>query len=193
METHELQDCRICKAKPRVTSDSNRMEACCEYYCEIGCPHHAGERVFAVSLDSAIDAQHEAEEKWNKRMMEGIDPATGKRDWKETCRLCRDGVIEDAWFCEYYGEPDGCNAPSGEHGPVTEKVLTVNDPEDALRVLRAELERRTVYLWQTKDGSELPVREMTDEHLERTIAMLARVEEERDIILENAIDAGGWP
>lgn len=117
----ELIPCRVCKTKPLVTSDSRRMVVCCEYeyYCEIGCPNHAQERVFAASLDSAIDAQREAEVLWNRRMMEGIDPATGKRDWAETCRLCGEGELEPL-FCPFYGEPNGCNSPHGEHPSITQ-------------------------------------------------------------------------
>ena len=39
-------------------------------------------------------------------------------NWKEICAKCADGEIEPT-FCEYYGEPDGCNSPTrGEHTPV---------------------------------------------------------------------------
>ena len=109
-----LNTCRVCATPPVVESDNRRMVAGFEYYCKIRCPNHVRECVSAVSLDSEIDAQHDAEELWNKHTMEGIDPATGKRDWKETCRLCEEGEIEPE-FCSYYGEPNGCNAPRGEH------------------------------------------------------------------------------
>lgn len=36
-------------------------------------------------------------------------------NWKEICAKCADGEIEPQ-FCEYYGEPNGCNSPIyGEH------------------------------------------------------------------------------
>ena len=38
--------------------------------------------------------------------------------WKEICAKCADGEIEPE-FCEYYGEPNGCNSPTyQEHPPV---------------------------------------------------------------------------
>ena len=33
------------------------------------------------------------------------------RKWKETCAKCADGEIEPT-YCEYYGEPNGCNSPT---------------------------------------------------------------------------------
>ncbi len=40
------------------------------------------------------------------------------KDWKETCAKCADGEIEPA-YCEYYGEPNGCNSPTYHaHPPV---------------------------------------------------------------------------
>jgi len=40
------------------------------------------------------------------------------KDWKETCIKCADGEIEPT-YCEYYGEPNGCNSPTyQEHPPV---------------------------------------------------------------------------
>ncbi len=72
------------------------------------------------------------------------------------------------------------------------KVLTAGDPNEALSVLRAELARRTVYRWKMRNGEEIPIRDMTDEHLERTIDMLERMQERRDAILENALDERGW-
>lgn len=38
-------------------------------------------------------------------------------DWKKTCEKCKDGEVEPM-YCEYYGEPNGCNSPTyGEHPP----------------------------------------------------------------------------
>lgn len=73
-----------------------------------------------------------------------------------------------------------------------EALLTVNQPDEALCVLRAEKDRRTVYRWKMRNGEEIPIRDMTDEHLERTIDMLERMQERRDAILENALDERGW-
>jgi hypothetical protein len=55
-----------------------------------------------------------------------------------------------------------------------EALLTINQPDEALRVLRAELARRTDYRWKMRNGEEIHIRDMTDEHLKRTIAMLER-------------------
>lgn len=39
-------------------------------------------------------------------------------EWKEICSKCSEGEIEPK-FCEYYGEPNGCNSPiCGEHPTV---------------------------------------------------------------------------
>ena len=36
-------------------------------------------------------------------------------NWKETCARCMEGDVEPR-YCEYYGEPNGCNSPIyGEH------------------------------------------------------------------------------
>ena len=36
-------------------------------------------------------------------------------NWKETCARCKEGDVEPR-YCEYYGEPNGCNSPIyGEH------------------------------------------------------------------------------
>ena len=38
-------------------------------------------------------------------------------NWKEVCKKCCEGEsVENLPYCEYYGEPDGCNSPVyGEH------------------------------------------------------------------------------
>ena len=36
-------------------------------------------------------------------------------NWTEICAKCKEGDIEPR-YCEYYGEPNGCNSPTyGEH------------------------------------------------------------------------------
>lgn len=51
-------------------------------------------------------------------------------------------------------------------------ILSVRSPHLALKRLRMEQALRSV--WKTADGSLIPIREMSDERLERTIAMLER-------------------
>lgn len=59
------------------------------------------------------------------------------RNWKEICAECTDGEIEPT-FCEYYGEPDGCNSPTrGEHPPVNNAAAM----REALRTLRSNIYR----------------------------------------------------
>lgn len=61
------------------------------------------------------------------------------------------------------------------------KVLSVSDPETALEKLKAELERRTKYLWTTKSGKKVHLNDMSQEHLENTIRMLERIVDDRDM------------
>ena len=68
--------------------------------------------------------------------------------------------------------------------PKREEVISVDNPEFALLVLGVERLNRARYLWKCKDRT-YPVDEMTDEHLENAIALLHRVIEKRDTILEN--------
>ena len=63
-------------------------------------------------------------------------------DWQNICAKCKDGEIEPK-YCEYYGEPNGCNSPIyGEH-PTTEKTSAVGNAA----VLREALE----YLLKQRD------------------------------------------
>ena len=40
-----------------------------------------------------------------------------ENNWTEICAKCMEGDIEPR-YCEYYGEPNGCNSPTcGEHPP----------------------------------------------------------------------------
>lgn len=56
---------------------------------------------------------------------EAITPKSNP-DWKNICAKCNDGDIEPH-YCEYYGEPNGCNSPIyGEH-PTAKKSLVVGD------------------------------------------------------------------
>ena len=65
------------------------------------------------------------------------------------------------------------------------KVLTVDCPNEALKFLYRELERRTDYYWTTSSGEEIKLQDMTLMHLKNTIKYLEKYTEERRIVLEN--------
>ncbi len=53
--------------------------------------------------------------------------------------------------------------------------------------LRKELwlRKRKKLVWETKDGQLIPLEQMTDKHLENAIDYFDRMEEMREIVLEN--------
>lgn len=67
------------------------------------------------------------------------------------------------------------------------KVVRLSDCgiRKALVTLHLEDERRTKYTWTCRDGQEIAVENMSDEHLANTIAMLERKMHERGIVEEN--------
>lgn len=69
------------------------------------------------------------------------------------------------------------------------KVLTVDRPNEALKFLYRELERRTDYYWTTSSGKEMKLQDMTLKHLKNTINYIEKREEEARIVLENCVDA----
>lgn len=68
--------------------------------------------------------------------------------------------------------------------------LSIKDPEQALEKLLLEKEKRSTYYWKMKDGSEILVDFMSDQHLENTIKMLQKRVSER-ALYEDA--AEGFP
>ena len=53
-------------------------------------------------------------------------------NWKVVCAKCADGEIEPD-FCEYFGEPNGCNSPIyGEHPKKKGEAAHGIEPEEAL-------------------------------------------------------------
>ena len=64
------------------------------------------------------------------------------------------------------------------------KIL--NDNAEALYVLKQEQMRRIQYVWKTKDGVEIPIQNMSDQHLENTIKMLERNKELQEQAAEYA-------
>lgn len=69
--------------------------------------------------------------------------------------------------------------------------LSICDIGKALHALRLEDERRTKYTWMCRDGREIDVKSMSDEHLANTIAMLERKMHEREIVKENLDEVFG--
>lgn len=67
------------------------------------------------------------------------------------------------------------------HHQKTIEVLSVKDPEKALEKLLLEKEKRTIYYWHMKDGSDILVDFMSNEHLDNTIKMLERIVDDRDM------------
>lgn len=74
------------------------------------------------------------------------DRAKADPDWKDICAKCNDGDIEPH-YCEYYGEPNGCNSPIyGEH-PTAENSSVVGDcakMREALKTVKRYLDGYTV-------------------------------------------------
>ena len=66
-----------------------------------------------------------------------------------------------------------------------QKVVTFTvDDMEALGILRAEMNRRTVYRWTMKDGSTIDVRDMTMTHLENALALVRRKLAMEDMVSE---------
>ena len=55
----------------------------------------------------------------------------------------------------------------------------------SLAILEAELERRKTYVWKTKSGDTIKVKDMSNEHLENAIRQLRRHWKTVDYIREN--------
>lgn len=60
-----------------------------------------------------------------------------------------------------------------------EKSLSIYDTREALIVLSAErLLRKFNFKWEMKNGTLIDIKKMSDKHLDNTIKMLKRIEED---------------
>ena len=61
--------------------------------------------------------------------------------------------------------------------------------EEALHVLRQELANRLNYVWKSKNGSLVNVKDMTTSHLVHAINMLEEYLKQKEIVNENYVDS----
>ena len=61
--------------------------------------------------------------------------------------------------------------------------------EEALHVLRQELTNRLNYMWKSKNGSLVRVKDMTTSHLVHAINMLEEYLKQKEIVNENYVDS----
>lgn len=69
------------------------------------------------------------------------------------------------------------------------KDIILQPDEQALHVLRSELERRANYQWRCKNGSVVDVKDMTTSHLVHAINMLEEYLAQKEVVMENYVDA----
>jgi len=97
------------------------------------------------------------------------------RDWNGICAKCADGEIEPT-FCEYYGEPNGCNSPTyHEHPPVGNAAA-----------MREALESCMDYLWRVDHPMNEYMRGLFETAYNKTMAALAAPARNCDLFLSLA-------
>lgn len=68
---------------------------------------------------------------------------------------------------------------------VKEKNLSVYNTTEALAVLTAErILRAANYKWEMRDGTLIDIKKMSDSHLDNTIKLLRRIDEDYQLIAE---------
>lgn len=68
---------------------------------------------------------------------------------------------------------------------VKEKNLSAYNTTEALAVLTAErILRAANYKWEMRDGTLIDIKKMSDSHLDNTIKLLRRIDEDYQLIAE---------
>lgn len=63
--------------------------------------------------------------------------------------------------------------------------LSMIDPKNAKKVLLNELIQRTRFVWVTKEGKRIDVKDLSSDHIKAILKMLDRHQDTQEIIQEN--------
>lgn len=110
------------------------------------------------------------------------------------CEHCKNVFNRYTVFPDEVKKNDGSRTSAGRRGEMMSPcALSVRDAEKALECLRIERMRRDMdvvktYYWEQGDGELVSVGSMSNEHLSNTIAMLLRMKDKQDIVMEGGAE-----